>query len=65
MPTHLDVMKYIADEYYDIAYPFTTKIRLNIMDDTINNLLSEFSEFDLSDIKKNIIITVIGRENSI
>jgi Uncharacterized protein related to capsule biosynthesis enzymes len=55
MPTHLEVMKYIADEYYETAYPYVARIRYNITSDRISSLLSEYSEIELSVVKKKII----------
>lgn len=55
IPTHLDVMKYIAVEYYDTAYPYVMSIRQNITSGIINNLLSEYSEIELPSVKKQII----------
>lgn len=55
IPTHLEVMKYIANVYYDIAYPYVIRIRQNITSDKINNLLSEYSEIQLPSVKKQII----------
>ncbi len=55
-PTHLDVMKYIADEYYDAAYPYVISIRQNITSDKIDNLLSEYSETELPSVKNTCVI---------
>jgi Uncharacterized protein related to capsule biosynthesis enzymes len=55
MPTHLDVMKYLVDEYYDAAYPYVMKIRQNIASDKISNLLNEYTETELPAAKKQII----------
>lgn len=55
MPTHLDVIKYIAEEYYDMAYSYVTKIRQNITSGIIDDLLMEYAETELTTIKKQVI----------
>ncbi len=55
-PTHLEVMKYLEKEYYDIALPYVNKIIEEITRDKICSLLEEYSDTLLSAAKKQVIL---------
>lgn len=54
-PTHLEVLKYIKEYYYEDTKDFALRIISRITDDNIDNILKMYSDDDLSVCKKAVI----------
>lgn len=52
MPTHLEVMRCLADEYYDIVLFYIDIIKKKISSFEIDNILEVYSDDELPKIKK-------------
>jgi hypothetical protein len=55
VPSHLEVITYLADEYSDIVYQMALRIKESITSDVIDEVLLEYNETELSNIKKQVI----------
>ena len=54
-PTHLEVLKYLQNYYYDDTIELAKKIAVTITANTIDKILSTFPNEHLSPIKKSVI----------
>lgn len=54
-PTHLDVLKYMKENYFDKTYDIAEKISMTLTEDKICDILSDYQRIDLSDKKKELI----------
>lgn len=53
--THLMVLQYIRDNYYDETYNFARKIVQEMTESNINYILEQYAESELSGNKKELI----------
>lgn len=55
-PTHLEVLKYIKDNYYEETYKFVEKIIFLMTEEKISVILKKYLETELSEDRKELIM---------
>lgn len=64
-PTHLEVVRYLRENYYEETVDFVNKISLLMTDDNITGILNEYINEGLSDIRKQVLKRFLMDKTSI
>ena len=62
-PTHLEVLKYLKENYFEETRGFAQKIAALVTEEKVYDILNTYSEEELSNNKKNLILKFLLEKN--